>query len=154
MTDSEEVKVFKNGKVEVRRGIVTATVDPRKHGMERWTIVVRPPGRFKPRVGLNGYRVIYGPFAKMGPLDYSKDRLKADDEDTKAMTERDASLLAGDVTGKATTEDKLRMAQKMLDWYFSQESGGAVMKTCSKCGKQLRRGDGHKCPRATNRKKR
>ena len=144
MTDSEEVKVFKNGKVEVRRGIVTATVDPRKHGMERWTIVVRPPGRFKPRVGLKGYRVIYGPFSKKHDLD----------DELFSITERDASLLAGDVIGKATTEDKLRVAQKMLDWYFSQESGGAVMKTCSKCGKQLRRGDGHKCPRATNRKKR
>jgi hypothetical protein len=113
----EAVKVFKNGKVEVRRGIVTATVDSRRKGMERWTLVVRPPGRFKPRVGIEGYRVIYGPFAKHKNLDENPL-----EEDPKAICERDALLLAGDTfVGKATTEDKLRMARKMLDCHFQQE---------------------------------
>ena len=103
------IKVFKNGKVMVRRGIVTATVDPREHGMKRWWVEVRPPGRFKPRIGLVGYRSYYGPFEAFGKVN------------PKAITEQDAMTLAGN----PTAEDKLRQAVKMLDWYFYEEAAKA-----------------------------
>lgn len=104
---SDIIKVFKNGKVIVRRGIVTATVDHRKHGMERWHIEVRPPGRFKPRIGLVEYRSYYGPFEDFGKVN------------PKAITKHDAITLAGN----PTAEDKLRQAVKMLDWHFHEQQG-------------------------------
>jgi hypothetical protein len=100
------IKVFKNGKVMVRRGIVTATVDPRKKGMERWHVEVRPPGRFKPRIGLVGYRSYYGPFEQHGKVN------------PKTITEQDGWTLAKGTT----TENKLKMAEKMLNWHFYEES--------------------------------
>ena len=111
MTDI--IKVFKNGKVMVRRGIVTATVDPRQKGMRRWNIEVRPPGRFKPIVGLAGYRVYYGPFTKFEPPNYAE----GPKIDPKAIDEHDALALEGN----ATVEEKLTQARKMIDWHFAQE---------------------------------
>ena len=99
------IKVFKNGKVTVRRGIVTATVDPRKIGMRRWNIEVRPPGRFKPRVGLAGYRSYFGPFEAHGKMN------------PKAITEQDAFAI---VDG-GSVEEKLAQAVKMLDWHFNED---------------------------------
>ena len=96
------IKVFKNGKVWVRRGIVTATIDPRQYGSARWSVEVKPPGRRKPG---DGYRFYYGPFGAHGS------------KDDEAITEQDAVILAG----KATTKDKVRMARKMLDWHFKEE---------------------------------
>ena len=104
MTDI--VKVFKNGKVEVRRGGVTATVDPRKRGIDRWFIEVRPPA-VTPG---NGYSVYYGPF--YGPFQEN-----GSGETDSAITEQDAVTLHGN----PTTEDKLAMARKMLDWHFQEE---------------------------------
>ena len=101
----ETVKLFKNGKIMVTRGIVTATVDPRQKGMNRWRVEVRPPGRFKPGVGLKGYRVYYGPFADHGV-----------EEHPRAITEKDALGF--------TEEDKLRMARKMLEHHFYEEQRG------------------------------
>ncbi len=106
---SDTINVFKNGKVEVKRGFVTATVDPREHGMKRWHILVRPPGRLKPIVGLVGYRSIFGPFADCGIEDHPR-----------AITEKDGWLFEG-IPNNATTEDKVRMAVKMLDGHFHNE---------------------------------
>jgi hypothetical protein len=103
------IKVFKNGKVMVRRGIVTATVDQRKEGMKQWHVEVRPTGRPKPKIGIVGYRSYYGPFEDFGKVN------------PKTITEHDAITLAG----KPTTEDKLAMAQKMLDWHFYEEDAEA-----------------------------
>ena len=108
---SDIIKIFKNGKVEVRRGIVTATVDPREHGMKRWHVEVRPPGRFKPRIGLVGYRSYYGPFEDF----FGKGN-------PKTITEQDAITLAGN----PTAEEKLRQAVKMLDWHFYEEEAETV----------------------------
>jgi hypothetical protein len=102
---ADTIKTFKNGKVMVTRGIVTATVDPREHGMNRWRVEVRPLGRFKPVVGLKGYRVYYGPFEAHGKVN------------SAAITEQDAITLAG----KHPVGDKLAMARKMLDWHFEEE---------------------------------
>jgi hypothetical protein len=110
---SDIIKLFKNGKVIVRRGIVTATVDPRQRGMKRWHVEVRPPGRFKSGIGLAGYRVYYGPFEAHGAVN------------PKAITERDAMELEGRPTG----EVKVKMAVKMLDWHFHEEAVGAVRAT-------------------------
>lgn len=107
---SDIIKVFKNGKVVVRRGIVTATVDPRKIGMRRWNIEVRPPGRFKTRIGLVGYRYYFGPFEAHGKMN------------PKVITEQDAITLAGN----PTAEEKLRQAVKMLDWHFYEEEAKTV----------------------------
>ncbi len=99
------IRVFKNGKVVVRRGIVTATVDPRKIGMRRWNIKVLPPGRFKPRIGLVGYRSYFGPFEAYGKVNQ------------KAITEQDAFAI---VDG-GNVEEKLAQAAKMLDWHFNED---------------------------------
>ena len=96
--ETDTIKVFKNGKVWVRRGIVTATVDPRRRGIERWLVEVKADKHGQ------GYRVYYGPF---------KEHNSANND---AITVEDAVALQGNLT----TKDKLAMARKMLDWHFKE----------------------------------
>jgi hypothetical protein len=52
----DQIKVYKDGRVDVVRGEVTATVDPRLEGMKRWRVISKKP-----------YRVYYGPFLRGDP---------------------------------------------------------------------------------------
>ena len=78
--------------------------------MKRWHVEVRPPGRFKPRIGLVGY------IRTMGRSDFFGKG------NPKAITEQDAITLAGN----PTAEEKLRQAVKMLDWHFYDEEAETV----------------------------
>jgi hypothetical protein len=88
---TDVIREYKNGKLTVRRGDVTATVDLRCEGMKRWTIRVD-----------RLYRIYYGPFARH------------ENKPEGGVSEKDARLLEQ----APTYENKLAVAQKMLDVHF------------------------------------
>ena len=104
----DTIKSFKNGKVQVTRGFVTATVDPRQRGMRRWSIEVKPPRkRGKP---WDGYRFYYGPL----DAPTNRNRLTFSNTPSKAISEEDAwAIMEG-----GTMEVKVAQAIKMLNWHF------------------------------------
>ena len=92
---SEEIRVFKNGRVVVKDGLVTATVDMRKEGIRRWSVEDR---RAK-------YRFYYGPFSS-NPNDSES-----------GISELDCLLLSSN----PSIDKKLAVARKMLNLHFRED---------------------------------